>query len=107
MIIVTCKSEKIVTDGCRLLNRKKGNTEENGAGNGTRTHDIQLGKLTLYQLSYTRMALIIKAHAGKHKQRAANCCFKGKKSLDKKNFDFGDQTANAMVIVSKTFFFSR
>ena len=26
------------------------------AGNGTRTHDIQLGKLTLYQLSYTRRA---------------------------------------------------
>ncbi len=26
----------------------------NGAGNGTRTRDIQLGKLTLYQLSYAR-----------------------------------------------------
>ena len=25
-----------------------------GAGDGIRTHDIQLGKLTLYQLSYTR-----------------------------------------------------
>ena len=24
------------------------------AGDGTRTRDIQLGKLTLYQLSYTR-----------------------------------------------------
>ena len=26
-----------------------------GAGNGTRTRDIQLGKLTLYQLSYARL----------------------------------------------------
>ena len=25
-----------------------------GAGNGTRTRDIKLGKLALYQLSYTR-----------------------------------------------------
>ena len=28
-----------------------------GAGDGTRTHDILLGKQTLYQLSYTRMLL--------------------------------------------------
>jgi len=27
----------------------------NGAGDGIRTRDIQLGKLTLYQLSYTRI----------------------------------------------------
>jgi hypothetical protein len=27
-----------------------------GAGDGTRTHDILLGKQTLYQLSYTRIA---------------------------------------------------
>jgi hypothetical protein len=27
----------------------------NQAGDGTRTRDIQLGKLTLYQLSYTRV----------------------------------------------------
>ncbi len=26
-----------------------------GAGNGTRTRDVQLGRLTLYQLSYSRM----------------------------------------------------
>jgi hypothetical protein len=26
----------------------------NGAGNGTRTRDIKLGKLALYQLSYAR-----------------------------------------------------
>ena len=30
-----------------------------GAGDGTRTHDILLGKQTLYQLSYTRMAASI------------------------------------------------
>ena len=29
--------------------------EENGAGEGARTLDIQLGKLMLYQLSYTRV----------------------------------------------------
>ena len=29
-------------------------TEKVGAGNGDRTRDIQLGKLTLYQLSYAR-----------------------------------------------------
>ena len=28
--------------------------KEIGAGNGTRTRDLQLGKLTLYQLSYSR-----------------------------------------------------
>ena len=28
--------------------------EGDGAGDGIRTRDIQLGKLTLYQLSYTR-----------------------------------------------------
>ena len=27
---------------------------KNGAGDGTRTRDIQLGKLTFYQLNYTR-----------------------------------------------------
>jgi hypothetical protein len=27
---------------------------ESGAGNGIRTRDVQLGKLTLYQLSYAR-----------------------------------------------------
>ncbi len=29
-------------------------TKQYGAGNGTRTRGIQLGKLTLYQLSYAR-----------------------------------------------------
>ena len=29
-----------------------------GAGNRARTDDIQLGKLTLYQLSYTRMGVL-------------------------------------------------
>jgi hypothetical protein len=27
---------------------------KNGAGNGTRTRDINLGKVALYQLSYSR-----------------------------------------------------
>ena len=31
---------------------------EYGAGNGTRTHDPQLGKLMLYQLSYARIRRI-------------------------------------------------
>ena len=33
-----------------------------GAGNGTRTRDIQLGRLTLYQLSYSREALVRNQH---------------------------------------------
>jgi hypothetical protein len=32
-------------------------SERLGAGDGTRTHDILLGKQTLYQLSYTRTVL--------------------------------------------------
>lgn len=28
--------------------------ENNGAGGGTRTRDLNLGKVALYQLSYTR-----------------------------------------------------
>lgn len=35
------------TDACRKCYALR-------AGNGTRTRDIQLGKLTLYQLSYSR-----------------------------------------------------
>ncbi len=31
---------------------------ENGAGDGIRTRDIQLGRLTLYQLSYSRILLM-------------------------------------------------
>ena len=34
-----------------------------GAGDGTRTHDILLGKQTLYQLSYARMAVTGTAHS--------------------------------------------
>src|SRR5678816_3302317 len=30
-----------------------------GAGNGIRTRDIQLGRLTLYQLSYSRLLLLM------------------------------------------------
>ena len=35
-----------------------------GAGDGVRTHDIQLGKLALYQLSYTRGVLISEPQVG-------------------------------------------
>ena len=38
----------------RTLRRKAGFKGFIGAGNGVRTRDIQLGKLTLYQLSYAR-----------------------------------------------------
>ncbi len=31
-----------------------GTVHKNGAGNGNRTRDLQLGKLTLYRLSYAR-----------------------------------------------------
>src|SRR5690242_4410450 len=37
--------------GCRLF-------IPTGAGNGIRTRDIQLGRLTLYQLSYSRVPFI-------------------------------------------------
>jgi hypothetical protein len=33
----------------------RGHTNLYGAGDGIRTHDIQLGRLELYQLSYTRL----------------------------------------------------
>src|SRR3954468_22510174 len=35
-----------------------------GAGNGVRTRDIQLGRLTLYQLSYSRVILLRSASCG-------------------------------------------
>ena len=38
-----------------LLQRTPSCERSNEAGDGTRTRDIQLGKLTLYQLSYTRV----------------------------------------------------
>jgi hypothetical protein len=33
--------------------------KKTGAGNGVRTRDPELGKLVLYQLSYTRIARIL------------------------------------------------
>jgi hypothetical protein len=42
---------------CPSLDEKLIELDQQGekkAGNEVRTHDIQLGKLTLYQLSYTR-----------------------------------------------------
>ena len=41
--------------GRRLAGSPAQGPGENGAGEGTRTLDIQLGKLTLYQLSYARV----------------------------------------------------
>src|ERR1700751_2195025 len=35
-----------------------------GAGNGIRTRDIQLGRLTLYQLSYSRLLLLVPGWRG-------------------------------------------
>ena len=34
-------------------------SKKTGAGNGVRTRDPELGKLVLYQLSYTRIARIL------------------------------------------------
>ena len=35
-------------------------TDKNGAGGGTRTRDLNLGKVALYQLSYTRMWIALR-----------------------------------------------
>ena len=43
--------------------------ELHGAGEGTRTLDIQLGKLTLYQLSYARSGRLGAAWGGKGTRR--------------------------------------
>ena len=37
-----------------MVSSKNGHGDNAGAGNGTRTRDIKLGKLALYQLSYAR-----------------------------------------------------
>ena len=34
-------------------------TGKNGAGNEVRTRDLNLGKVALYQLSYSRMTVIV------------------------------------------------
>ncbi len=53
----------------------------NGAGNGTRTRDLHLGKVSLYQLSYSRIlrniitcAQILCKLGGKLSQRSAMPC---------------------------------
>ena len=38
----------------KVMNVPKGDELTHGAGDGTRTHDDNLGKVVLYQLSYTR-----------------------------------------------------
>ena len=41
---------------------------EYGAGNGVRTHDLNLGKVALYQLSYARVRkTILSVHGGRFK----------------------------------------
>ena len=48
--------KRAIRGPARRHNRARAKTEEGrGAGNRVRTGDIQLGKLTLYQLSYARM----------------------------------------------------
>ena len=41
-------------DGCFLILAITDNRKSNGAGNETRTRDPDLGKVVLYQLSYSR-----------------------------------------------------
>ena len=40
------------------------NIQNSGAGDGLRTRDPELGKLVLYQLSYTRIAVRVSADTG-------------------------------------------
>ena len=40
--------------------------DDNGAGNETRTRDPDLGKVVLYQLSYSRKPLFLKTALIKH-----------------------------------------
>lgn len=40
------------------------NCQLTGAGDGTRTRDIQLGKLTFYQLNYTRSDELVSPYMG-------------------------------------------
>ena len=44
--------------------------QKNGAGNGTRTRDINLGKVALYQLSYSRVIKCLVPEAGLEPARA-------------------------------------
>ena len=46
--------------------------QKNGAGNGTRTRDINLGKVALYQLSYSR--IVRKNIRKQHKRRKNKPC---------------------------------
>ncbi len=56
-----------------LAARRTGGEEELGAGNGVRTRDIQLGKLTLYQLSYARPGTRNIAEPALPRQRLGGC----------------------------------
>ena len=48
----------------------------NGAGDGVRTRDPELGKLVLYQLSYTRMPVRLVVTPMKARSFAPVPCFK-------------------------------
>jgi hypothetical protein len=52
------RTAAVFTISERLLDRRLDATNEK-AGDGARTHDPQLGKLMLYQLSYAREACIL------------------------------------------------
>ena len=45
-----------------------------GAGDGVRTRDPELGKLVLYQLSYTRIIGSVSADTATAKNLIAPCC---------------------------------
>jgi hypothetical protein len=47
-------------------------SKRNGAGEGTRTLDIQLGKLTLYQLSYARLDALAEGQFSHVRARGKN-----------------------------------
>ena len=47
----------------------------NGASNGVRTGDPELGKLVLYQLSYTRVDLRVSADTAPAKNLIATSCW--------------------------------
>jgi hypothetical protein len=51
-----------------LRNKKRGHFDLFGAENGTRTRDLNLGKVALYQLSYFRMACFAIASAKVNKK---------------------------------------
>ncbi len=75
-----------------LWQRKK-----NGAGDGIRTRDIQLGRLTLYQLSYSRNTGAggrIRTFEGLRRQIYSLLPLAARAPLHKKNHIFGADDGN-------------